>query len=62
LPSAWKGLRLFSDGYIPCSFQAVPYSRDYKQKYDYFRSKLRKPVSITINALNRERGLISGAK
>ncbi|XP_050400244.1 E3 ubiquitin-protein ligase NEDD4 isoform X2 [Patella vulgata] len=24
---------------------AVPYSRDYKQKYDYFRSKLRKPAS-----------------
>lgn len=25
-------------------FQAVPYSRDFKRKYDYFRSKLRKPV------------------
>ena len=24
--------------------QAVKYSRDYKQKYDYFRSKLRRPV------------------
>ena len=28
------------------SLQAVKYSRDYKRKYDYFRSKLRKPVSI----------------
>ncbi|XP_021360527.1 E3 ubiquitin-protein ligase NEDD4-like isoform X4 [Mizuhopecten yessoensis] len=26
--------------------QAVPYSRDYKRKYDYFRSKLRKPQNI----------------
>lgn len=26
--------------------QAVPYSRDYKQKYDYFRKKLKKPVSL----------------
>ncbi|XP_013384362.1 E3 ubiquitin-protein ligase NEDD4 [Lingula anatina] len=25
---------------------AVPYSRDYKQKYDYFRSKLRKPENV----------------
>ncbi|XP_064610095.1 LOW QUALITY PROTEIN: E3 ubiquitin-protein ligase NEDD4-like [Liolophura sinensis] len=25
---------------------AVPYSRDYKRKYDYFRSKLRKPANI----------------
>lgn len=24
--------------------QAVPYSRDYKQKYEYFKSQLRKPV------------------
>lgn len=28
--------------------QAVPYSRDYKRKYDYFRSKLRKPVSYIL--------------
>lgn len=27
--------------------QAVPYSRDYKQKYEYFKSQLRKPVSTT---------------
>lgn len=27
--------------------QAVPYSRDYKQKYEYFKSHIRKPVSIT---------------
>lgn len=26
--------------------QAVPYSRDYKQKYEYFKSQLRKPVSF----------------
>ncbi|KAL3866138.1 hypothetical protein ACJMK2_043467 [Sinanodonta woodiana] len=25
---------------------AVPYSRDYKRKYDYFRSKLRKPTNL----------------
>ncbi|XP_048258981.1 E3 ubiquitin-protein ligase NEDD4-like isoform X2 [Haliotis rufescens] len=25
---------------------AVPYSRDYKRKYDYFRSKLRKPNNV----------------
>ncbi|KAJ8304000.1 hypothetical protein KUTeg_017583 [Tegillarca granosa] len=25
---------------------AVPYSRDYKRKYDYFRSKLRKPQNV----------------
>ncbi|KAK3609118.1 hypothetical protein CHS0354_007796 [Potamilus streckersoni] len=25
---------------------AVPYSRDYKRKYDYFRSKLRKPANL----------------
>jgi len=25
---------------------AVKYSRDYKRKYDYFRSKLRKPVNV----------------
>lgn len=28
--------------------QAVPYSRDYKQKYEYFRKKLKKPVSVSI--------------
>ncbi|XP_055708147.1 E3 ubiquitin-protein ligase Nedd-4 isoform X3 [Phlebotomus papatasi] len=26
--------------------QAVPYSRDYKQKYEYFKSQLRKPTSV----------------
>ena len=26
-------------------FQAVPYSRDYKRKYEYLKSQLRKPVS-----------------
>uniref|UniRef100_A0A671YNL0 E3 ubiquitin-protein ligase n=1 Tax=Sparus aurata TaxID=8175 RepID=A0A671YNL0_SPAAU len=28
------------------SVGAVPYSRDYKQKYDYFRKKLKKPADI----------------
>uniref|UniRef100_A0A8C8LMC5 E3 ubiquitin-protein ligase n=1 Tax=Oncorhynchus tshawytscha TaxID=74940 RepID=A0A8C8LMC5_ONCTS len=37
--------------YGPFSFwsqvlQAVPYSRDYKQKYEYFRKKLKKPADI----------------
>lgn len=35
--------------YVICAFefllQAVPYSREFKQKYDYFRKKLKKPVS-----------------
>ncbi|XP_064620159.1 E3 ubiquitin-protein ligase NEDD4-like isoform X3 [Lineus longissimus] len=46
----WEDPRLQSVG-----GPAVPYSRDYKQKYDYFRSKLRKPhnvpnkIDITVN-------------
>ena len=28
---------------------AVPYSRDYKQKYDYFKSQLKKPVCFLYN-------------
>uniref|UniRef100_A0A8C7V9Y7 E3 ubiquitin-protein ligase n=1 Tax=Oncorhynchus mykiss TaxID=8022 RepID=A0A8C7V9Y7_ONCMY len=37
--------------YDPFSFwsqvlQAVPYSRDYKQKYEYFRKKMKKPADI----------------
>lgn len=32
--------------------QAVPYSRDYKQKYEYFKSQLRKPVSLNSNSHN----------
>ena len=28
--------------------QAVPYSRDYKQKYEYFKSQVRKPVRKVI--------------
>lgn len=28
------------------NFQAVPYSRDYKRKYEYLKSQLRKPVCI----------------
>lgn len=30
-----------------CCLQAVPYSREFKQKYDYFRKKLKKPVRPT---------------
>lgn len=36
-----------NDTCSPCSLQAVPYSREFKQKYDYFRKKLKKPVSRT---------------
>lgn len=32
---------------LPGCKQAVPYSRDYKQKYEYFRKKLKKPVSVS---------------
>lgn len=32
---------------LPGCIQAVPYSRDYKQKYEYFRKKLKKPVSVS---------------
>jgi hypothetical protein len=31
---------------LKCMFQAVPYSRDYKRKYEYMKSQLRKPVSV----------------
>lgn len=27
---------------------AVPYSRDYKRKYDFFKSQLKKPVSLNL--------------
>uniref|UniRef100_A0A672SAB3 E3 ubiquitin-protein ligase n=1 Tax=Sinocyclocheilus grahami TaxID=75366 RepID=A0A672SAB3_SINGR len=30
----------------PCVTCAVPYSREFKQKYDYFRKKLKKPADI----------------
>lgn len=30
------------------TFQAVPYSRDYKRKYEYLKSQLRKPVCIDV--------------
>lgn len=33
--------------------QAVPYSRDYKQKYEYFKNQLRKPVSLVAHQLAR---------
>lgn len=33
--------------------QAVPYSRDYKQKYEYFKSQLRKPVSFVYSFSNK---------
>uniref|UniRef100_A0A8C4H814 HECT-type E3 ubiquitin transferase n=1 Tax=Dicentrarchus labrax TaxID=13489 RepID=A0A8C4H814_DICLA len=31
---------------LPCLYLAVPYSREFKQKYDYFRKKLKKPADI----------------
>jgi len=37
--------------FIVLFMQAVKYSRDYKRKYDFFRSKLRKPVCISVAAL-----------
>uniref|UniRef100_A0A8C7ZP84 E3 ubiquitin-protein ligase n=1 Tax=Oryzias sinensis TaxID=183150 RepID=A0A8C7ZP84_9TELE len=41
----WDDPRLQSSSFTgPVS--AVPYSRDYKQKYDYFRKKLKKPADI----------------
>uniref|UniRef100_A0A8C1Z8U6 E3 ubiquitin-protein ligase n=1 Tax=Cyprinus carpio TaxID=7962 RepID=A0A8C1Z8U6_CYPCA len=54
LPPGWEE-RVHSDGrifYIDHSkwhiheHEAVPYSRDYKQKYEYFRKKLKKPADI----------------
>lgn len=38
-------LFLMASGFFPFS-QAVPYSRDFKRKCDYFRSKLKRPVSV----------------
>jgi len=37
--------------FIVAYLQAVKYSRDYKRKYDFFRSKLRKPVCISVAIL-----------
>jgi len=28
---------------------AIPYSRDYKKKYDYFKSQLKKPVRLHLS-------------
>lgn len=42
-----KLLSSWNDVSSCCSQQAVPYSREFKQKYDYFRKKLKKPVSRT---------------
>uniref|UniRef100_A0A7N9APH4 E3 ubiquitin-protein ligase n=1 Tax=Mastacembelus armatus TaxID=205130 RepID=A0A7N9APH4_9TELE len=38
----------FYSSRVSCKYlpSAVPYSRDYKQKYDYFRKKLKKPADI----------------
>ncbi len=30
--------------------QAIPYSRDYKRKYEYFKSNLKRPVSQLLNS------------
>uniref|UniRef100_A0A8C7ILV3 HECT-type E3 ubiquitin transferase n=1 Tax=Oncorhynchus kisutch TaxID=8019 RepID=A0A8C7ILV3_ONCKI len=55
LPPGWEE-RVHADGrtfYIDhskfqgsASLPAVPYSREFKQKYDYFRKKLKKPADI----------------
>lgn len=42
----WKVLDVYVHG---LSVQAVPYSREFKQKYDYFRKKLKKPVRISFS-------------
>lgn len=42
--AVWKALCTCADDLL--SVQAVPYSREFKQKYDYFRKKLKKPVRI----------------
>ncbi|XP_042199995.1 E3 ubiquitin-protein ligase NEDD4a isoform X2 [Callorhinchus milii] len=39
----WEDPRLQN---VAITGPAVPYSRDYKQKYDYFRKKLRKPIEV----------------
>uniref|UniRef100_A0A7N6A415 HECT-type E3 ubiquitin transferase n=1 Tax=Anabas testudineus TaxID=64144 RepID=A0A7N6A415_ANATE len=39
----WEDPRLQN---VAITGPAVPYSRDYKQKYDYFRKKLKKPADI----------------
>uniref|UniRef100_A0A4W6BRX7 E3 ubiquitin-protein ligase n=1 Tax=Lates calcarifer TaxID=8187 RepID=A0A4W6BRX7_LATCA len=46
LPVIRLRLLFLSLNTVLCSLQAVPYSRDYKQKYDYFRKKLKKPADI----------------
>uniref|UniRef100_A0A8C7IK69 HECT-type E3 ubiquitin transferase n=1 Tax=Oncorhynchus kisutch TaxID=8019 RepID=A0A8C7IK69_ONCKI len=37
---------LLTDYHLFVPLQAVPYSREFKQKYDYFRKKLKKPADI----------------
>uniref|UniRef100_A0A4W4DWZ4 E3 ubiquitin-protein ligase n=1 Tax=Electrophorus electricus TaxID=8005 RepID=A0A4W4DWZ4_ELEEL len=44
LPPGWEERTVM--GAALCTTQAVPYSRDYKQKYEYFRKKLKKPADI----------------
>lgn len=39
----WEDPRLLNPN---VAGQAVPYSRDYKQKYEYFKGQLRKPVGF----------------
>uniref|UniRef100_A0AAZ3P987 HECT-type E3 ubiquitin transferase n=1 Tax=Oncorhynchus tshawytscha TaxID=74940 RepID=A0AAZ3P987_ONCTS len=37
---------ILTDCHLFVPLQAVPYSREFKQKYDYFRKKLKKPADI----------------
>uniref|UniRef100_A0A672S5Z3 E3 ubiquitin-protein ligase n=1 Tax=Sinocyclocheilus grahami TaxID=75366 RepID=A0A672S5Z3_SINGR len=52
MPAGWEvrsapnGRSFFIDHNTKTTTWAVPYSRDYKQKYDYFRKKLKKPADI----------------
>lgn len=40
--TTWEDPRLLNPA---IAGKAIPYSRDYKQKYEYFKSRLPKPVS-----------------
>ncbi|MGH0166113.1 UNVERIFIED_CONTAM: hypothetical protein FKN15_064989 [Acipenser sinensis] len=52
LPPGWEmriapnGKPFFIDHNTRATTWAVPYSREFKQKYDYFRKKLKKPADI----------------
>lgn len=43
----------FVSSYLMFCSQAVPYSRDYKQKYEFFKQKLSKTTSVSIASMNK---------